>query len=198
MKRIGCLLLLLFLAGCLKLERQYPQRDSFVLDIGGDGPAVAAGIDAHLQVRRLELSPRFAGTGFYYRTGELTYEGDFYNRFLASPATLITEETRRWLTAAGLLDPPASRPGELADLVVEGEITALYGDFRARPQAVMEIRFNLLSARTARAEILLRRSYRQEIPLVENNPTALVEGWNQALRRILTEFEADLRQTVAR
>lgn len=194
MRVLLCLLLLAMAAGCVKFERPSPQRDSFVLEVSRpDPPGPASAV--MLQVRRLKVSPRFAGTGFVYRTGELQYEADFYNRFLTPPGSLLTEELRRWLAAAGLSEP--SGPATV-DLVVEGEVPALYGDFRGRAQAVLEIRFQVLDARTARGELLLDRSYRQTVPLAQNAPGALVQGFNEALRRILVAFEADLQQVLPR
>lgn len=181
---------LLCLGGCVRLDRPAPERNTFVLDVAR--PAVEQGGEGRLQVRRLEVFSRFSGTGFVYRLGELNYAADFYNRFLSLPGTLLAEEARQWLAAAGLFESVVSQGP--ADYLLEGEVSALYGDFREKPQAVLEIRFTLLEAGGARPRILIQQTYRQAVPMAVNSPEFLVNGWNEGLADILTSLEGDLRK----
>jgi ABC-type uncharacterized transport system auxiliary subunit len=79
--------------------------------------------------------------------------------------------------------------------VLEGAVTALYGDYRVStaPKAVMEIQFLLLQETATNPEIIFQRQYHKEEPLKGDTPDDLVKGWNNALNQILTEFETDLK-----
>ena len=44
--------------------------------------------------------------------------------------------------------------------------------------------------------MIWHNQYRKEVEMMEQSPEALVSGWNEALRSILTALEADMRQTL--
>jgi hypothetical protein len=78
-------------------------------------------------------------------------------------------------------------------------VTGLYGDYRATPaKAVLGLQFFLVHEASSPADILLHQEYRQEVELMEKSPEALVKGWNEALRLILTALDEDLDGTVKR
>jgi hypothetical protein len=58
----------------------------------------------------------------------------------------------------------------------------------------MAIRFFLINDIGGRAEIIFQKNYRREIPVKGETAEALVNGWNQALEKILTDFERNLRE----
>ena len=193
---VAGLLGLLALAGCVNFERQYPQKQTFILDVARpqQAPPAAAGI---LWVERIRVVPAFLGKNFVYRTGELAYEPDYYSEFLVDPGTLFKEATVRLLAAAGLFREVLGKAGPREpDYYLSGTVSELYGDFRpgVPAKAVLAIDFTLERQKTARTETLLRRRYRREIPLAERTPAALARGWNEALGQILGQFAADLRK----
>src|SRR4030095_11265169 len=89
--------LLALCAGCVGIEKSYPDKRYFVLEVSANpSPANPTGNDT-LEVSNIRVSPRYADRSFVYRTSESGYESDFYNQFLVSPASLITEEVRKGL-----------------------------------------------------------------------------------------------------
>ena len=93
-----------------------------------------------LEVRRFGVDAVFAEKPLVYRTGPLSYEPDYYNEFLVSPAVMVTDRTRNWLADSGLVTQvlvPGSRIEPTHTL--EGHITEMYGDLRdpAEPAAVL-------------------------------------------------------------
>lgn len=192
------LLALVFsLSGCLGLERRYPEKHYFVLDVSQPQNSPALETGAVLRIRKFQISRRYEGKGLVYRTGDLSYESDFYNEFFVAPAVLLTEETRKRLAGTGLFKHVIGGPSQaLPDYILEGAITSLYGDYRipARPKAVLEVRFFLIRAARAPARIIFENQYRREISMTENSPQALVKAWNKALERILPDFEQDIRK----
>ena len=71
-----------------------------------DAPRVADGPQAQgkgvLKVRRFTVSSHFETQEFVYRKSNSEYASDFYNRFLAPPAAIITQEARQWLSESGV------------------------------------------------------------------------------------------------
>jgi cholesterol transport system auxiliary component len=169
-----------------------------VLDVSHPGTTVPSADGAVLTIRKLRVSPRYEGKELVYRTGNLSYESDFYNEFFITPSALFTEEVRQWLAAAGLFQHVVDSASSVeATYILEGNVLTLYGDYRDNnaPHAVLEMQFFLLENISARSEIVFQKTYRQEISLSARSTTALIQGWNEALRAILTMLETDLRAT---
>ena len=81
--------------------------------------------------------------------------------------------------------------------ILEGAVTALYGDYRGTPaKAVLGLHFFLLQQASSHPEIIWRHEYRQELEVTEKSPEALVNGWNATLRFILSALNADLNRTL--
>ena len=144
----------------------------------------------------MRVSPRYAGRSFVYRTSETVYESDFYNQFLVSPGSLITEEVRKVLIDSQLFKYVISSSNSLQpSYVLEGTVNALYGDFRNAnsPRAVLEMEFFLTSEIPAKAGILMQKRYAKAAPVQGSSPEALVKGWNEALGDIATALAVDLK-----
>lgn len=192
--RHGALLLSLFCFGCVSLERSYPEKRYFVIEVK-DAKSGNTGEGQILSLSNLQISPRYADRGFIYRTSEAEYESDFYNQFLSSPAVMITEETRKALAALSkfkFVVGPAS--ALTANFVLEGSINVLYGDFRkpSAPAAVLEIEFFLHNENPGNPGIVLQKRYLKSVPLKERSPEALVRGWSEALEAVVAMFVADI------
>lgn len=187
--------LVIFFSGCVSLEQKYPDKRYFVIEIHDAGRASPAQSDRVLLVSNLHISPRYAGTGFVYRTSETAYESDFYNEFLSSPGTMISEEVRKGLTAAPGFKYIIGPASDLTpNYVLEGSVNALYGDFRnlSSPAAVLEIEFFLRSDNPSNPGIALHKRYEKSVSIGQRSPDALAKGWDQALQEIVAKLVADL------
>src|SRR6516162_5767372 len=152
-------------SGCVSLERGYPDKRYFVLETTAKPSPANPSANETLQVSDMRVSQRYAGRGFVYRTSETAYESDFYNQFLVSPASLITEEVRKVLIDSQLFKYVISSSHSLQpSYVLEGSVNALYGDFRNAnsPRAVLEMEFFLTSEIPAKAGILMQKRYARE------------------------------------
>jgi len=186
--------LTLMLSGCV--SRQYVERSSFALEVSRTEMASSQS-EAILRVRTLRVSPRYEGKQLVYRGESLSYETDFYNEFLTSPDTMITEEVRQWLADSGLFEQVVDFSGQVDPThILEGTVTDLYGDFSepAQPRAALQMEFYLSEDIAGRSKIVFKNRYRQEIRIKRDSPEELIQGWNKALALILTEFEGDLRE----
>jgi cholesterol transport system auxiliary component len=191
------LLLSLFCSGCVSLERSYPEKRYFVIDIGdGAQPPNTTG-DQTLLVSSLRISPRYADKSFVYRTSDSGYEADFYNQFLTPPDTMLSEEVRKGLAAAPVFKYVIGPASQLQpNFVLEGSVNALYGDFRNLngPSAVLEIEFYLHNEDSTNPGIVLQKRYAKTVALTGRSPEALVKGWSQALGSIVADLSADLQK----
>ena len=196
---IGIFMLFSLSIGCINLEQSYIEKRYFILEASRDEDISSPDTDAVLTVRRLRVSAKYEGKGLVYRLKERSYESDFYNEFFISPASMFTEEIRKRLAVSGLFKHVVD-PSSLLDstYVLEGAVTALYGDYRvsSAPKAVLEIQFLLLQETDVSPKIIFQGQYHKEEPLIGNTPDALVKSWNSALSQILTEFETDLKENL--
>jgi uncharacterized lipoprotein YmbA len=182
--------------GCVGIERSYPDKRYFVLEAPANPTKSNPSTNETLQVSAIRVSPRYADRSFVYRTSDAGYESDFYNQFLVSPSSLITEEVRKGLTGSEIFKYVIGASNQSQPTyVLEGTVNALYGDFRNpdSPKAVLEMEFFLTSEIAAKPGILMQKRYAKSLPLTGRSPEALVKGWNQALEDILTALAADLK-----
>ena len=191
----GIALFVLFSSGCVSLERSSPERHYFVIELPRSANSPESASDLILSVGNMRISPRYADRSFVYRTSDTSYESDFYNQFLTSPDTMISEELRKGLAAAHqfkyVLGPAdAQQP----NYVLEGAVNALYGDFRnsSQPAAVLELEFFLYNDNSNNSGLVAQKRYLKSVPVNERSPEALVKGWDQALQQIVAALAADL------
>ena len=192
----AALLLFALSASCVSLERSYPENRFFVVELGDTAQRSNPAGDQTLLVSGLRVSPRYADKSFVYRTSESGYESDFYNQFLTSPDTMLSEEVRKGLGASPAFKYVIGPSSQLQpNYVLEGSVNALYGDFRNlnKPAAVLEIEFFLHNEDSANPGIVLQKRYIKTVPLSGRSPEALIKGWSQALESILADLNTDLQ-----
>jgi hypothetical protein len=108
---------------------------------------------------------------------------------------LLTAQVRRWFEASGKFRAVVDSASKAdASWNLEGNVTALYGDYRdpATPKAVLEMQFLLLTDQRSAPQIVFQKAYQQAVPLEGRGPEELTGGWSRALGAILTALEADL------
>lgn len=185
-------LLIITLGGCLSLSKSYPEKRSFVLDVGAppqDTPSTSTKV---LKINRLRVSPLFAGRAMVYRTADLQYESDFYDEWFVTPSVLITQQLQNWLAHSERFQLVLQGTNHIEPThFLEGTVTELYGDFRESPRAVLGIEFHLLDAMNE-GKLSFRRTYHQDIPLTDRSPDALARGLTEALRTVLVALTKDI------
>ena len=185
----------IILSGCG--QKSY-QKQHYILDARRASSVAASDSGNVLEIRRFTSNAAFSGKNLIYRAGEFEYESDFYNEFLISPAAMITEKARNWLSTSGLFQEVLD-PGSHVDAthVIEGNVIALYGDLRTRsqPTAVMEIRVFLLEIGPGRDPVIVfGKTYKSSVVLESESPGGLVSALDRCLVEILTNLEEDLAE----
>lgn len=194
--RCGVFILLALASGCVGIERSYPDKRYFVLEVNRNVTPSNPPGNGVLQIAHIRMSPRYEDKGFIYRTSGSAYESDFYNQFLVSPAALLGEELRKGLAQSQTFRHVINASSQLEPThVLEGVVDALYGDFRdpGAPKAVLEMEFFLRKETPSKAEIVAARRYARSVAVSGRSPDALVKGWNEALEAILSALIADLK-----
>lgn len=191
------LVLVVLGSGCVS-RHSYAKRQFVLEAIRSDQPA-GPSHDVVLAVRGFTIDPVCDSLGLLCRKGESEYESDFYNQFLVAPQALISSQTRAWLAQSGKFKT-VLEPGSLIEAthVLEGNVLALYGDFRGQglPQAVMQIRVFAVANKASGSQITFARDYRASREAAGQTAEALVAAFNQCLEQILTELETDLGESL--
>ena len=189
--------LALLVGGCLRIPKENLAKRYFVLEVARPENRPAAAGAPSLKFEPLQVAAQFEGLSFVYRSAEMSFDADFYNRFFIPPDRLVSAQALKWLKASGLFHYVIG-PGD-ADLEalfkLQGRVTALYADFRdpRQPVAVLNMEFDLLRQTAAKAEMRFQNQYTAALPVAARTPEALVAGWNQGLYQILSALEADLQ-----
>ncbi len=190
------MLLVLILTGCATLEKNYPERNYYILNVSNEAQNTPTVLGTVLEVRRFEISPSFNNREFVYRKVDLSYESDFYNQFFRHPSALITNEVREWLSESSQFKYVVDSSNNVeANYILEGNVSELYGDLRTpnTPKAVMGIQFFLIEGGYTNPKIIFQNNYRRVVVLSSNSTKNLIKGWNEALEQILTVLQGDLR-----
>jgi len=185
------------LTGCLNLSKSYPEKRSFVLDVGAPPQEARSNSTKVLKINRLRVSPLFAGRAMVYRTADLQYESDFYDEWFVTPSVLVTQQLQNWLAHTGRFQLVLQGTNHIEPThFLEGTVTEFYGDFRESPRAVLGIEFHLLDAMNE-GQLSFRRTYHQDIPLTDRSPDALARGLTEALRTVLVTLTKDIGEVQA-
>ncbi len=189
----ACVALCIIVAGCAG-QKEYTKQ-SYVLEVDRPDRTVQKTASAVLGVRRFAVSEEFATKSLMYRTGRYEYDADFYNEYLIAPGEMVTAITREWLSDSDVFETVLSRNSFIdAAYTLDGNVLALYGDFAGDdpPEAVLAIKFFLISEREPDPVIVFKKTYRTSTVIERKSPEALVAGLSTSMNKILTELESDL------
>jgi cholesterol transport system auxiliary component len=183
-----------FVAGCLGLAKDYPDRHLHSISAERPGETMPPAKGLVLAVKPFSIASRYEKAEFVYRKSETEWETDYYNAFFVGPKEMLTDATAAWLTRSGLFQHVGSLSGTAPPThVLEGHVAQLWVDSRTSPpKAVIEVNFLLVDDRETPARIVLTRSWSESTPLAKDSPEEAVRAWGEGLGRILTTLELEL------
>lgn len=191
-----CLICLGVLAGGCSTHSS-KERQQYILEAVRSGQSLRPVVDGTLEVHRFSVDAAFTARNLVYRLGRFEYETDAYRQFLIAPGTMITEQTRAWLADSGLFQRVVPAGSRIApDYTLEGNVTALYGDFsdESAPAAVMEMRLFLLDNSGGTEKVAFAQTYHAATPVSDRTTEVFVEALNRSLVDILGRLESDLQR----
>lgn len=191
---VGAVFVLAALCSGCASRRTYAKQE-FVLEATRPASPARQPHEVVLAVRDFTVNPVYEGRGLIYRRSESKYEADFYNEFLVAPHVLLSSQTRNWLSRSGMFKTVLD-PGSLVEPthVLEGNVLALYGNFRDRdlPQAVIQIRIFLIAGTRSQPKVIFTRDYQASQEAQARTPDALVTAFDECLVQILSALEEDV------
>jgi len=150
-------------------------------------------------VARVEVAPEYSGEALVYQTGEHEVIRDPYARFAAPPSALLATAIRGYLANADFIgDVVSLESGLRPQIAVETSAVRLAGILRTtESSSVMTIRFRVLRSGSGPATEMFRKTYSATSENRRATSRAVVDGWNRALAEIMSDFESDLRTSLA-
>ena len=147
-----------------------------------------------LMMGTFSVETPFDGKSLVYRVGEQRYEKDAYNAYIATPSNMIANASRQWLDQSGIFRITVAQGTSFFPFyTLQATVDELYGDYRAKPEAVVSVQFFLtVTNPNLTNPLITAKRYTQRVALANSLPQTLVLGQQQALAEILQQFEADL------
>ncbi len=198
---IALIALVTGLYGCGMRPQPASPQTQFLLDLEYADRDDVPQLPDCLQLRSVSVQPPFTGIALLYRTGNVTFEKDYYHQFLIAPDRQLDTAIQRWLAAAGAIPCSDDRDTERKHLTLEPHLKAIYADFQKpdTPFAVVEMRFVLTQFdRSCRcSKIVMDETVPITIPLPSNPAVdAVVEAMSTAARECLLRALVQLQQTM--
>jgi ABC-type uncharacterized transport system auxiliary subunit len=191
---VPLLLLLAPLAGCFGHRSGVPTIATFGLDYPPPAPA-ARTVPAVLRVVPFGIDALYDRLGFVYRDSTHALGVDHYNRWLVSPAALVTDLIARDLAAAHLFEAVLLAPSALPTTYeLSGQIEVLEEDGRSQCRARLRLRALFVHVPDAGGR---RVVFEQAFDADEPCATATPAGFAAAMSRAVEQISQQLQQRIA-
>ncbi len=196
---MGLTMVLFALGGCLQ-HQPAPSKTFYMLSIESNPSPLNAPLASCLRVRPVTVHPSFAGASLIYRTGDLTYEKDYYNQFMVAPDLQFASLLNDWLRTAGVSLCIDTLESDRKRMILEPHLEALFVDFRKSeaPAAYAGFRFVLTrydpSCRCS--AIAMDQRLEAVVPLPPK-PSAqdVVEAMGHAIQEVLDNLHPALQKS---
>jgi uncharacterized lipoprotein YmbA len=170
------------------------ETSTWLIDPKRTGEPRKPNTDFWLKVGPVSVNGPFDGKSMVYRLADQQYEKDFYNGYISTPAEMVGNTTRQWISDANIFKATVNQSNTFFPYyTLQVNVTEFYGDYRNQAEAVVSIEFYLVVLSSgSQNPILMNSRYTQRVPLKDNRPGTLANGLQQAFATILQRFEADL------
>jgi uncharacterized lipoprotein YmbA len=158
------------------------------------GEARKPNTDFWLKMGAVSVNGPFDSKSMVYRLSDQRYEKDFYSGYVSTPAEMIGNATRQWISDANIFRATLNQSNTFFPYyTLQASVTEFYGDYRSQGEAVVSMEFYLtMLSSGSQNPILMTNRYTQRVPLKDNRPESLANGLQQAIAGILQRYENDL------
>jgi uncharacterized lipoprotein YmbA len=158
------------------------------------GEARKPNTDFWLKMGAVSVNGPFDSKSMVYRLSDQRYEKDFYSGYVSTPAEMIGNATRQWISDANIFRATLNQSNTFFPYyTLQASVTEFYGDYRSQGEAVVSMEFYLtMLSSGSQNPILMTNRYTQRVPLKDNRPESLANGLQQAMVGILQRYENDL------
>ena len=190
MKRRLFLAAPLLLAACGLSERPYTERRDWPLLIRRPQSLPPRRGGPILEVRPITPGPGLEARGLQSLEADGSLHTAFYEEWAVPPAEGIGDALRLWLRGAGKFGGVVAPGSRLtADLVLEGELTALWTE-PAEHRARATLAVTVIDQRSGNSRILLQRTFTATAPLPSDAAPDAAAAQIAALTEVFQQIEA--------
>ncbi|WP_220717932.1 ABC-type transport auxiliary lipoprotein family protein [Agarivorans litoreus] len=150
-----------------------------------------------VRIDSVRVDSPFNNTQMVFRLSDVSFETDYYNRYITEPGAIIENQLSTLITRSGLAENTVPYNASVStNVVLKTVVTKLFGDFRKdqTPAALMEIQFILVDTSAARPDIILEKKLSRKIELADKTPQAFAKGLSNALTEIFDELVESLNK----
>jgi len=189
--------ILILAGGCGNSTEVTEKNLHFVLSVNRDTVTESQEAKGICKIRSFRTTSPFETNYLIYKINDYSYESDFYNRYLVSPSSMISEQALNWLTDSGVFEYVVDDNSRAdAQYLLEGKITGMYADFTnpVNLSSVIEIKFIMIEIQSYNNSIIFDKSYHAATELESSNAADIIKGMNGSLEKVLMSLEEDLRK----
>lgn len=196
LKRLGIILLIVGLAGCLRGTSPPPLLLQYTIEYPPPVGEKISRTEALLKVKRFTVDRIYTGPSMLFRKGPFLREAYHEHRWRVSPGDMVTDFLRRDIRHAELFQAVLSeRDSEETRYVLEGGLEEFLevDDGKSR-KALLVAMVTLLdqSFRESNLRVVFQKTYRCEAPLTQVGAAGLAEAMSRAMSQFSASVIADM------
>jgi ABC-type uncharacterized transport system auxiliary subunit len=196
LKRLGIILLIIGLTGCLRGTAPQPLDMQYVIEYSPPVGDNALRMEALLKVDRFSVDRIYIGPSMLFRNGPFQREEYHEHHWRVSPGDMVTDFLRRDLRHANLFQAVLSaRDIEESRFVLQGGVEEfLEVDEGKDRKALLVATVTLLdlSSRDVSKRVVFQNTYRCEAPFSKEGAAGLAEAMSRAMSQFSTRVIADI------
>jgi len=201
--RLGLILLIAFLAGCLGGTAPPPLVRQYALEYTPPRAENVFRTEALLKVGRFSVDRLYIGPAMLFRKGPFQREAYHEQRWRVSPGDMVTDFLKRDLRHAGLFRAVLSaRDTEETRFVLEGGVEEFLevDEGESRKALLVAIVALLdLSAKDVSRRVVFQKTYRCETLFTQEGSAGFAEAMSRAMSQfsgqVITDVEGALKRT---
>jgi cholesterol transport system auxiliary component len=177
------------LSACGLAERPYAERRQWPLTVRRPSSQPSRRGGRVLMVRSLRAGPGMDSRGLQSLRPDGSVRTEFYEEWAVPPNEAVEDALRRWLADSGHFSAVVGQGSRVAaDLVLEGELTALW-TISAASMAYAALGITVIEQDGAAAKIRLQRRFMAQARVADATPGAAVQGMNDVLADVFGGIE---------
>lgn len=196
LKRVGTLLLIIGLVGCLRGTAPPPLVLQYVIEYPPPGGENISRTEALLKVERFTVDRIYTGHSMLTRKGPFLRGAYHEHRWRVSPGDMVTDFLRRDIRHANLFGAVlAARDIEETRFVLEGGLEEfLEVDEGNGRKALLVATATLLdlASKEANRRVVFQKTYRCEANFMQEGAVGLAEAMSRAMSQFSTRVIADI------
>ncbi len=202
MKRLGIILVVIGLTGCLGSTGPAPLVRQYVLEYAAPRAADGTGIAETIKVGHFTAARILAGPAMLYRQRAFRLDAYHEHRWRVAPAEMVGDFVRRDLRSTGLFRAVLSpRDAEETRYILEGgveEFLEVEGEAGRKALLAATITLLDLSQREVPLRVVFQKAYRAEALFKTEGPAGFAQAMSSAMAQLSARVLADIASAVKR